>query len=344
MILFLVTGVTGGRWFDRLDTPFRCITWNALNQLTAVAKNAVTSASYSYDPLGRRVENIVDTATTLWVYDGEEIVRQNAGATTTFVHGPGIDEPLGQTTGATTEYLHADALGSIVRHTSSAGAIAQTIAYDAWGKIDSGAPAPYGFTGREWDPTVGLYYYRARYYDASRGTFLSEDPLQNADPHQYLYVLGNPTRFRDPSGLVADDGVCHAWPTPTPIIELPSDPCREWPGCMSAPKPTPKVDPTPTCAAPGAGGCRLQCRLDRKRFNDCMLGLGQSSNDPLPDIVDSTNGYPPRKQKKAVDLKARSQGHRRATTGAMGPQGASVPLEIMASCSRKALVCDVVPK
>ncbi len=59
------------------------------------------------------------------------------------------------------------------------------------------------FTGREWDPEIGLYYYRARYYDPKAGRFLSEDPIGFAggDVNLYSYVWNNPTLFADPFGL-----------------------------------------------------------------------------------------------------------------------------------------------
>jgi len=38
-------------------------------------------------------------------------------------------------------------------------------------------PNRFRFTGRKWDQETGLYYYRARYYDATVGRFVSEDPL-----------------------------------------------------------------------------------------------------------------------------------------------------------------------
>ena len=60
----------------------------------------------------------------------------------------------------------------------------------------------YAFTGREWDPEVGLYYYRARYYDAKAGRFISEDPVGvQAALNFYTYVENSPTDGVDPSGL-----------------------------------------------------------------------------------------------------------------------------------------------
>ena len=130
MIAFLVTGISRAGWFHRLGTSFECITWNALNELTAVSKNAVTIAVYQYDPAGRRVEKVAGTTATGWAYDGEDILRQNVTAsavttTTRFIHGFGVDEPLAEesvTSGATT-FLHADGLGSITRHTNASAAI-----------------------------------------------------------------------------------------------------------------------------------------------------------------------------------------------------------------------------
>ena len=62
--------------------------------------------------------------------------------------------------------------------------------------------SPYAFTGREWEASVGLYYYRARYLDASAGRFISEDPIGlEAGPNFYAYVLDNPANWTDPYGL-----------------------------------------------------------------------------------------------------------------------------------------------
>ncbi|MGA8782731.1 MAG: RHS repeat-associated core domain-containing protein [Terracidiphilus sp.] len=88
--------------------------------------------------------------------------------------------------------------------------------------IPTGAPATaddateHHFTGKERDTESGNDYFGARYYGSSMGRMMSPDPgwLLAVDPtnpqswNQYAYVLNNPLRFTDPSGMecVWDDG------------------------------------------------------------------------------------------------------------------------------------------
>lgn len=181
--------------------------WDAENRLTRVTRNGAEVARHRYDALGRRVGKTASGVTTTYTYDGEDIVRETVGSTSrVYVHGPGIDEPLARVTDSTATYLHADGLGSIVNHTNSAGSVVYSRGYDAFGNLETGAnEAGYAFTGREWDPETGLYYYRARYYDPTTGRFVSEDPLGfRAGPNFYAYVNNNPAVRVDPYGL--EDG------------------------------------------------------------------------------------------------------------------------------------------
>jgi RHS repeat-associated protein len=180
-------------------------TWNAENQLTKVDKNGVEVARFGYDPQGRRVEKVAGGVITSYTYDGLDSLREVRGATSfKYVHGLGVDQPLAREDGSgALAYYHADGLGSIVKHTNQTGVIVHEYRYDAWGNVEAGASeAGSAFTGREWDPEVGLHYYRARYYDSKGANFVSEDPLHLAggDTNFYAYVRGNPTNWTDPEG------------------------------------------------------------------------------------------------------------------------------------------------
>ncbi|WP_411822415.1 RHS repeat-associated core domain-containing protein [Leptospira sp. 'Mane'] len=83
------------------------------------------------------------------------------------------------------------------------------ITYKPYGEIlrtDSYVPdiMKYKYTGQEEDKETGLYYYKARYYDASLGRFLSNDnmifPGQTQGMNRSMYVEGNPVKYKDPSG------------------------------------------------------------------------------------------------------------------------------------------------
>jgi len=91
--------------------------------------------------------------------------------------------------------------------------VTDTYTYDAFGNLlDSttadGTPAVnnYRYTGEQYDPNLGFYYLRARYYDQAVGRFLTVDPVRGDfyDPsslHRYLYVHANPINAFDPTGL-----------------------------------------------------------------------------------------------------------------------------------------------
>jgi RHS repeat-associated protein len=65
-------------------------------------------------------------------------------------------------------------------------------------------------------PTANPSYYRARYYDAGRGRFISEDPLGFIGGVDfYSYVLNRPIQMSDPQGLSPQDvqrirQICHS--------------------------------------------------------------------------------------------------------------------------------------
>src|SRR5439155_17850873 len=99
-----------------------------------------------------------------------------AGVTTDYLFGPAIDEPLAKhTQNGAVSYYGADGLESIVLTTDSAAIVTSTTSYTPWG--ETGSSELFGYTGRETVSPLGLWFYRARYYDANRGRFLNEDPI-----------------------------------------------------------------------------------------------------------------------------------------------------------------------
>ena len=72
------------------------------------------------------------------------------------------------------------------------------------------------FTSKERDAETGLDYFGARYYSGAQGRYISPDPMGGkiANPqsfNRYAYVLNNPLKFTDPTGLyecLGSDGQC----------------------------------------------------------------------------------------------------------------------------------------
>ncbi|MBI1928691.1 hypothetical protein HYR99_31160 [Candidatus Poribacteria bacterium] len=189
-------------------------TYDAENQLIQIQEfpDSISlpskTAGYRYDGLGRRIEKNVDGVVTRYVYDNEDILLEfdeSNALMARYTHGPGIDEPLMMERGGQRFFYHADGLGSITDLTDSAGAVARAYVYDAFGQIVQQVgtlPNPYTYTGRELDAESGLYYYRARYYDARVGRFLPEDPIKIVGGlNLYLYASDNPINVLDPTGL-----------------------------------------------------------------------------------------------------------------------------------------------
>ena len=69
----------------------------------------------------------------------------------------------------------------------------------------SDAKTPVSFTGKQFEPGIGLYYFNARWYDPVMGRFISPDPKgPNTETplsfNPYLYCLNNPLAYVDPDG------------------------------------------------------------------------------------------------------------------------------------------------
>ena len=95
----------------------------------------------------------------------------------------------------------------MVRYATGTTTVVNHRKFDAFGNLTAESDATvkflYSYTGREWDGDAGLYYYRARWYDAKIGRFISEDPIGFAagDTNVTRYVRNNTPNGTDPTGL-----------------------------------------------------------------------------------------------------------------------------------------------
>jgi len=175
-------------------------------------KTAVGSGdSFKYDPFGRRTEKSASAATSVFAYDGDNLIEEtNASGTVVarYSQSQNIDEPLAMLRSSATSYYNADGLGSVTSLTNSSGAAAQTYAFDSFGKLTASSGSltnPFQYTAREFDTETNLDYYRARYYDPLTGRFLNEDSIRwfSGTINFYDYVHNDPQDLIDPLGLSA---------------------------------------------------------------------------------------------------------------------------------------------
>jgi RHS repeat-associated protein len=131
------------------------------------------------------------------------------------------------------DYFLYDGLGSVVGLVNHNASLTAKYTYDEFGipspssKFGLGGKREnaFGFTGEDYDQTVGLLYLRARYYAPEVGRFISEDPLPGVlfeprSQNRFSYVLNNPLSYVDKTGLGPKLGfgislpISAAWVTP----------------------------------------------------------------------------------------------------------------------------------
>ena len=201
----------------------------------------VAITQYIYDAEGRRVaKGHPNTSTTTLYCPGgdfvsdETYIRGQNGEQVTELNGAGVWQHTNVYAGSQLlatydqerdqQLLHfniTDPLGTKRVQASATGAVDLSCLSLPFGDgltcSGSGQDVTeHHFTGKERDSESGLDYFGARYYGSSMGRFMSPDPsgLSFADPtnpqslNLYSYVLNNPLKFTDPSGMecVWDDG------------------------------------------------------------------------------------------------------------------------------------------
>jgi RHS repeat-associated protein len=190
----------------------------AVRQYDNTGEDLLHEVKFTYDVFNRRIAKSVDAdgegasaaVVTRFVYDGDHVWTDYSSTGVVlarYLFGDRTDEILAryQPTGGTAWYL-TDNLGTVRDLVDEAGSLLNHIDYDSFGGIivqsNVAAGDRFTYTGRELDAEIGLYYYRARFYDPVLGRFIANDPsgFDAGDANLYRYVENSPLTWVDPTG------------------------------------------------------------------------------------------------------------------------------------------------
>jgi RHS repeat-associated protein len=184
--------------------------------------------------IGERVYNgsVVGTAASerYFIYDGNQILLQTDGSgsvTHRYLWAPIVDMALADETSGTgsgesesVHWLLGDNLNTIRDLTDANGNLLQHTDFDTYGNVRGYTSSAtnavvlaepviselIGYTGRAYSKATGLQNNWHRWYDATVGQWLSEDPNPAGSfadgPNNRAYVHNGPVNGVDPTGLV----------------------------------------------------------------------------------------------------------------------------------------------
>ena len=153
---------------------------------------------------------VIVSATNPSLFDFLQIRQQSPLPDTTTVYAYGANGLVSKQKGSEVSYYHSDNLGSSSLVTDDKGVVKYSTDYYPFGSsLHEEGEEKYTYNSKELDST-GLYYYGARYYDASVGRFISTDPVAGNiyNPqrlNRYSYTLNNPLKYIDPTGAQFED-------------------------------------------------------------------------------------------------------------------------------------------
>ncbi len=207
----------------QLVTEYR---YDCQHRLISVTKPNGQTASYRYDPFGRRISKTVDGVTTEFFWQGDKLIAEHhKDKHRSYIYEPDSFRPLALLEGfgpkATKPYHYQlDHLGTPQELTTPEGEVVWSAHYRAYGEIsrlDIGkVDNPIRFQGQYFDEESGLHYNRHRYYNPDIGRYLTPDPVKLAGGINTYQYVPNPTGWVDPLGLSTCPGGDGCKPSVTP--------------------------------------------------------------------------------------------------------------------------------
>jgi RHS repeat-associated protein len=191
---------------------------DVFDHITQVSVNG-TNTQYRYDAQGNRIGEVSANGTKNYLvapnlgnglYSTDLVTDGSGNVVSDYVYcGSGIIARL-DANGNPIYYL-TDSMGSVIGLVDSQGNRISRIIYDGFGEVKSGDDGTslggdFRFQGQWLETESGLYYMRARDYDAETGLFLSRDAvdvqqqsIEAFNPYQFAY--NNPLIYSDPTGF-----------------------------------------------------------------------------------------------------------------------------------------------
>src|SRR5208283_4184711 len=201
---------------NTLTSGGKTFAYDFQDRLKAMYSGSVV-VTLQYDGDGNRVAKTVNGVTTSYLVDDvnptgyPQVVAEtvNGVAQRTYTYGLQLISQ-NQLIGGVwmPSFFIYDGSGNVRMLTDATGKVTDTYDYDAFGNTihaTGSTPNVYLYRGEQYDPDLGLYYLRARYFNPATGRFLTRDPDAGrirapATLHKYLYASGDPVNKVDPTG------------------------------------------------------------------------------------------------------------------------------------------------
>ncbi|CAI3803454.1 hypothetical protein GLGCALEP_03369 [Pseudomonas sp. MM221] len=185
---------------------------------TLVNGTLESKGEYRYDSLGRRVAKQAETNGEVeqkrFLWQGLRMLREETPEQDIlYLYEPGSYAPLARVDrvegeGQRVYYFHTDQIGTPLELTDSDGKIVWQATYRSWGAIEhliiDDVEQNLRFQGQYLDGESALHYNTFRYYDATGGRYISQDPIGIDGGSNLYFYASNPVAWVDPLGWVAE--------------------------------------------------------------------------------------------------------------------------------------------